>query len=719
MVILMSFTFISFSDYEVVNAQENKIYSKATINDEFADDRVLVVLNEEYKNKNYSKNDFESIDCVNLIEYDFDCSNDILRIDLSEKSKSNVLSVSEELLNRDDVLYAGPDFKMSLYSTESNDTFSSSQWSLDSIGLQDSWDFSTGTSEVLVGIADSGIDGTHPDLSGSIVRTLCRDFTSGTEVSTPNPTDPLGHGTHVAGIIGAIGNNNVGVTGANWNVGLVSLRVFDEYGYGYSSNLIKAISYADQNDISILNFSGGWTDDHPYYDIALDSSIQNYDGIIICAAGNSHVNIDENSVYPATINLSNIITVGSINDENERSFFSNYGSTSVDIYAPGSEILSTYPSFFCNNYNYVFNDGTRLCELSTDMAEMIIELSEDNDISMEYIDDNFSEIFIFSDGVKRDPADCIACAHESTGYHYMDGTSMATPYVTGVAALLLSINENLTASQLKNAIMNSAEIITITVPDTSVTAEEGDTINQTVRKLNAYNAVKYILNNYSSATTLKFNTKSLSKSVDSTSTFFNEKNYFLKMNVENAFEYDFTISSSSALEITLYDSDFNKINVSQTSTNGGLTKTFSYYLSVGTYYLQSNYVSSTASGTINVSIVGEPHTHSYTMQYYNYKWHKLTCECGQTTGSTQVHTILQSEIVNGRYAECIGCHHLLDLNSDMALVGGINSASVTQVSVNGSYILPSGIIVLVDEDLDAYLNGTLVFYDKDKVSVLQ
>lgn len=656
---------------------------------------------------------------MNLIEYDFDCSNDILRIDLSEKSKSNVLSVSEELLNRDDVLYAGPDFKMSLYSTEPNDTFSSSQWALDSIGLQDSWDFSTGTSDDLVGIADSGIDGTHPDLSGSIVRTLCRDFTSGTEVSTPNPTDPLGHGTHVAGIIGAIGNNNVGVTGANWNVGLVSLRVFDEYGYGYSSNLIKAISYADQNNISILNFSGGWTDDHPYYDIALDSSIQNYDGIIICAAGNSHVNIDENSVYPATINLSNIITVGSINNENERSYFSNYGSTSVDIYAPGSEILSTYPSFFCNNYSYVFNDGTRLCELSTDMAEMIIELSEDNDISMEYIDDNFSEIFVFSDGVKRDPVDCIACAHESTGYHYMDGTSMATPYVTGVAALLLSMNENLTISQLKNAIMNSAEIITITVPDTSVTAEDGDTINQTVRKLNAYNAVKYVLDNYSSSTTLNYNTKSLSKTVDSTSTFFNEKNYFLKMNVENAYEYDFTISSSSALEVTLYDSNFNKINVSQTSTNGGLTKTFSYYLSVGTYYLQSNYVSSTASGTINVSIVGEPHTYSYTMQYYNYKWHKLTCECGQTTGSTQVHTILQSEIVNGRYAECLGCHHLLDLNSDMALVGGINSASVTQVTINGSYILPSGIVVLVDEDLDAYLNGTLVFYDKDKVPVIQ
>ena len=88
------------------------------------------------------------------------------------------------------------------------------------------------------------------------------------------------------------------------------------------------------------------------------------------------------------------------------------------------------------------------------------------------------------------------------------------------------------------------------------------------------------MNNYSSATTLKFNTKSLSKSVDSTSTFFNEKNYFLKMNVENAYKYDFAISSSSSLEVTLYDSNFNEINVSQTSTNGGLTKTFSYYLSV-------------------------------------------------------------------------------------------------------------------------------------------
>ena len=416
------------------------------------------------------------------------------------------------------------------------------------------------------------------------------------------------------------------------------------------------------NDIDIINYSGGGTNDN----IARRNAMNNFNGLFVVAAGNAGNNNDVNRYYPSDYSRGQefsdrVISVGayervigSTSNNVSRCSFSNFGEQSVTIFAPGNGILSTFPTTI-----------------------------------------------------------------NSTGYISWGGTSMATPHVTGTVVLLWDILENSgqnfkqqeIAERIKIAIVNSAVTNDVGTPLNNLSVSDG--------RLNAYNAVKYVLDNYSSSTTLNYNTKSLSKTVDSTSAFFNEKNYFLKMNVENAFEYDFTISSSSALEVTLYDSNFNEINVSQTSTNGGLTKTFSYYLSVGTYYLQSNYVSSTANGTINVSIVGEPHTHSYTMQYYNYKWHKLTCECGQTTGSTQVHTILQSEIVNGRYAECLGCHHLLDLNSDMALVGGINSASVTQVSINGSYILPSGIIVLVDEDLDAYLNGTLVFYDKDKVPVLQ
>ena len=88
----------------------------------------------------------------------------------------------------------------------------------------------------------------------------------------------------------------------------------------------------------------------------------------------------------------------------------------------------------------------------------------------------------------------------------------------------------------------------------------------------------------------------------------------------------------------------------------------------------------------------------------------MTCECKDTTGDVSVHTILQSEIVNNRYAKCLGCKQRLDLNKDMALIGGMNSLT-TKMSKNGSYILPSGIIVLVNEDLDAYLNNTLIFYN--------
>lgn len=475
---------------------------------------------------------------------------------------------------------------------------------------------------------------------------LHMDFSGNTPEPLNIPIDSSDHGTHVAGIIGAKPNSSTGAVGVCWNVNIVSLRISID-GYWYSSRAIQAVDYAILKGIDVLNYSGRVRDEET-----------------------NQININDPAFSQIIANYSGLFVAAAGNyysDNDEEDVFpANYSLTHSNVISVGALDINDEKPLFSN---YGINS-----------------------------------VQIYA------PGHDIYSTLPNNNYGANSGTSMAAPYVTGVAALLLSINPSLTGTQLKNILINSSNSLLI---------EVNDGTSHTVRKLDAYNAVKYVLKNYGSSTTLKHNTKSLSKAIDSTSTFFNEKNYFLKMNVENAYEYDFTISSSSVLEVTLYDSNFNEINVSQTSTNGGLTKTFSYYLSVGTYYLQSNYVSSTASGTINVSIVGEPHTHSYTMQYYNYKWHKLTCECGQTTGSTQVHTILQSEIINGRYATCLGCNHLLDLNSDMALVGGINSVSVTQVSINGSYILPSGIIVLVDEDLDTYLNGTLVFYDKDKVPDIQ
>lgn len=673
--LLLSLALLTNINFSYVNVYANELeqLDDLIIDDEsISNNSIIVILNEEdtYSFKEYDENDFDEYDCISVEELtayssevvkeqlmhpnnsesniDLISFRRILKLTLEKTTKSNILSVIEEIKENFNFQYVGPEFiyvESSTYPFDST-LLNNNQWAHNSINTPKAWDYTTGSDEIYVGVIDTGIDGMHDYLSGNLSNGLHMDFSGNTPKPLNIPIDSSNHGTHVAGIIGAKPNSSTGVVGVCWNVNIVSLRISIN-GYWYSSRAIQAVDYAILKGIDVLNYSGRVrdevTNETNINDPALSQIIANYPGLFVAAAGNYYSDNDEVDVFPANYSLthSNVISVGALDINDEKALFSNYGINSVQIYAPGYDIYSTLPD---NNYGA------------------------------------------------------------------LSGTSMAAPYVSGVAALLLSVNPSLTGTQLRKILINSSSSILIEVNDGSY---------HTVGKLDAYNAVKYVLNNYGSSTTLKYNTKSLSKTIDSTSTFFNEKNYFLKMNVENAYEYDFAISSSSALEVTLYDSNFNKINVSQTSSNGSLTKTFSYYLSVGTYYLKSNYVSSTASGTINVSIAGEPHTHSYSMQYYNYKWHKLTCECGQTTGSTQVHTILQSEIINGRYAECLGCHHLLDLNFDMALVGGINSVSATQVSINGSYILPSGIIVLVDKDLDTYLNGTLVFYDKDKVPVIQ
>lgn len=213
--------------------------------------------------------------------------------------------------------------------------------------------------------------------------------------------------------------------------------------------------------------------------------------------------------------------------------------------------------------------------------------------------------------------------------------------------------------------------------------------------------------------TIDYNDKIYSLNYNSNIVISNENisnDMFIKLLNERQINYNFSISTASEIDITLYDSNFNKVDISITSNNNDNVKEFNKILPVGTYYLKADFTNDNSSNSINIVIQGESHTHSYELKYYNYKWHKLTCEYGDTTGDVSVHTILQSEIVNNRYAKCLGCKQRLDLNKDMALIGGMNSLA-TKMSKNGSYVLPSGIIVLVNEDLDAYLNNTLIFYN--------
>lgn len=631
--------------------EDEKIYANAEITDSFSSDSILVVLNDKasldsksYKAKDFDDTKFRSVDDLNLTYNELkeknsnklDNYNRVLKLELKTKTKRNVLDTIDELMKREDVLYAGPDYILEIASstTTPNDYDSTTQWAIESLQLPEAWNY-VHNSSVVVGVIDSWIDGDHPDLEDNIYFNKCIDYIDGYTTATRLATDVYtdkGHGTKVAGIIGAIGNNEIGVTGVCWNVSLVSLRTFNESGQGKASDVAYAINYAQSNGIYILNLSARWYSDWDGYDPALESVIESYSGLVVCCAGNEGIDNDgDNPAYPACYDFSNLITVGALNSDLSRRETSNYGLNSVDIYALGTNIYTTT------------NDGR---------------------------------------------------------YGSDSGTSFSAPFVTGVAALLLSINSDLTASQLKAAILNSAETITITIPDGST---------QNVKKLNALNAVEYVISNYSSIYNLSDDESvTLSKSISGTSYYYSYNTIMLKLNVQDAYDYTFKISSSYSMKIVIYDSNFNQV-YTKTTNNAA----FSTNLSAGTYYLRINFVSEveTTEVSINISYGTYVHTHTYdSWIYYNRISHIECCSCGATGSETEVHYVKASEIKNNK-AKCLGCNKTLDLTSDMAMTCSNN----TKYSINGSYILPSGIIVLVDEDMDAYNNGILEFYNSDEL----
>ena len=559
-VLILIFVFVLIVIFEgeiIVHASSNKcekILCNATINDSFSEERILVVLNEEnsYSSKEYNRNDFNINNCnevrdltsysdnaKNLSETKLKAKKRVLSLELINSSKEYVLETINELIKREDVLYAGPDYKITLASTVSNDYYQDDQWAISSIMLPQAWEFTTGCNEIVVGIIDSGIDGTHPDLEDSILKNMCKDYVS--QIYDYEPVDLEGHGTHVAGIIGAIGNNNIGVVGANWNVSLVSLRAFDSKGEGYSSNVADAILDAKNMGIPILNLSARWYGNSTYYDYALETIINDYSGLIVSIAGNESLNNDTHDLYPGNYCCSNLITVGSYNKDLERSKKSNYGENTVDIYAPGESILSTFPENFWS-----------------------------------YEKEKYEQI--------------------SRGYAKTSGTSMAAPYVSGVAALLLSLNNTLTPQQLKDAILNSAETITITLPDDTT---------QNVKKLNAFNAVKYVLENYvSTAYTVSnsiFETE-INKTVVSGASYFNELNGLYKLNLTESKNYEFKLSSNSAIEFILYDEEFNEIECEDLDSYNNKIHVIKM-LTSGKYYLRTKYANEASSGTINIDVI--------------------------------------------------------------------------------------------------------------------
>ena len=432
---------------------DQKVYSKATLDDKFADDTVVIELNteESFKFKNYTFADFpevhlSSIEDVNnnatrIVQEQITAENigissvrdrlidnesyrRIITLKLEEAGKEKVLEAIKLLEKRDDIISASPDYIYYFRALPNDQSFTDSsfiaihgtQWGLNgttwNIGASTTWNITTGSSEVIVGIIDTGIRATHQDLVNRVDIGLSRDFTQSNPVGH-NPVDTNGHGTRVAGIVGAEGNNNLGITGVAQDITLVQLRVSMSYAGAGAVQIANAIDYATgtfttNRPISILNFSGGSSNEST----AIRQALLSYPGLFVSAADNANLENATSLDYPTEYSRdpdftrNNIISVSSLNALGSKPTARAYGQTSVTIFAPGEDILSTHST----------ND---------------------------------------------------------TAYIRGNGTSFATPHVVGVAALMLSVNSNLTPSQIKQIIINTAT----SVPALSTLCVAGGRLN--------------------------------------------------------------------------------------------------------------------------------------------------------------------------------------------------------------------------------------------------
>ena len=197
----------------------------------------------------------------------------------------------------------------------------------------------------MIAVIDSGIDFTHPDLINNQWTNPSPSANGdrhGWDFVADNAEvkDEQGHGTAVAGIIAAEGNNSLGVSGVMWRASLMSLRVLDNTGTGDIASAVEAIDYAVAHGAHVINLSWGTTGNSLALKDAMERALRR-NVVVVCSAGNSGQNLDQNPYYPASFDLKDLIVVAATDNFDQPASWSNWSARRITVAAPGTNILTT------------------------------------------------------------------------------------------------------------------------------------------------------------------------------------------------------------------------------------------------------------------------------------------------------------------------------------------------------------------------------------------
>jgi len=283
------------------------------------------------------------------------------------------------------VEYAEPDYQVQALQTPNDFRYGDgSLWGLHNTGLyggtpgadisaETAWDIQNSAGNIIVAVIDTGVRSTHEDLAGNLWVNPGEIPGNGIDddgdgyvddvhginaiTNTGDPNDDHGHGTHVSGTIGAVGNNTVGIVGVCWKVQIMPCKFLDPTGNGFTSDAVKCIDFARSKGARIVNASWGGTSFNSQALRDAIDSLRQAGIIFVAAAGNTGDNNDLLPIYPASFDLDNIISVAATTRTDDLALFSNYGATSVDLAAPGAAIFSCWNG---SDNDYRFDDGTSM-----------------------------------------------------------------------------------------------------------------------------------------------------------------------------------------------------------------------------------------------------------------------------------------------------------------------------------------------------------------------